>query len=503
MVDSFNDNNNYGRKDPKRKDPKKKLVLISVIVGVSLIAISVFIVVLYQYFGSVDQQISQGQKYLLDKKYDQAISAFLKAIKAEYNNIPARLGLGEAYMALGQYSNAENSVLKALDIDPQNKDAYIVLQDLYALSDDYSKMAETLETMRHMGLEHSIVYGIVSGKLIDGIAESLEDATALSDAHVTIKLGDQDIKTFPADQGGMYLTYLRQNIVYLTLEKENYLPYTQQIEIRPNEVLCMPTISMASVSNTQNAKSEPAKGSQLAKYLAATTVFTVTYDFEENGGASATRASGSLIVGKTIDLTPEAVREDWDFVGWNTNKNAEAGLISLPMVPDNVTLYAIYKKTLTVTFNDYNGTAPATREESHAIYNKATDWQMTLPEQNSYTDWTSSGWVPSPSLLSPGQDPNTSVSITQDTTFYGVYRNQFTLTYANGGSSSPPRETKVVYVNSSDPKVASKPFTLAQPGTRNGSTFAGWALDSQNGYVYQAGDRFGVPRHATLYGVWK
>jgi hypothetical protein len=355
-------------------------------------------------------------------------------------------------------------------------------------------MADTLETMRQIGLDQHIVFGLISGKLTDGSA-------ALADAQVTVKL-ETDARTFPTNQDGIYLAYLRQNTVDLIIEKEGYQPYSQQVEIRPNEVLCMPAISLASAAGGQGGQSEPVPKDQPPKYLAATTTFTVTYNFAENGGTSATRTTNSVIVGQSADLTPAATKEEWNFVGWNTNPNAETGLASLPMAPDNVTLYAIYKKTLTATFTDYDGTAAKTRQESQTIYNKATEWQVTLPEQSVYTGWTSSGWVPSPTTYATGHSPNSSVAIQQSTTFYGVYRNQVTLTYSNGGSPTPPRESRVLYINSSDVTLTSRPFTLAQPGSQGGS-FAGWALDSPNGPIYSAGSRFGVPRNATLYGVWK
>lgn len=89
--------------------------------------------------------------------------------------------------------------------------------------------------------------------------------------------------------------------------------------------------------------------------------YTVTYD--KNGGSSVSKASASVNYNSAIDLTPTASKSGYEFIGWNTNKNATTALSSLKMGTSNVTLYAIYKKIVTVPTNAlctnpiYNGTS--------------------------------------------------------------------------------------------------------------------------------------------------
>ena len=83
---------------------------------------------------------------------------------------------------------------------------------------------------------------------------------------------------------------------------------------------------------------------------------TVTYNYSQNGGTSATKTSAIVEEGDAIDLTPTATKSGWTFVGWNTNKDATSKLSSLKMGTSNVTLYAIYRKeakTVTITFNKH------------------------------------------------------------------------------------------------------------------------------------------------------
>ena len=89
--------------------------------------------------------------------------------------------------------------------------------------------------------------------------------------------------------------------------------------------------------------------------------YTVTYD--KNGGSSVSKASASVNYNSAIDLTPTASKSGYEFIGWNTNKNATTVLSSLKMGTSNVTLYAIYKKIVTVPTNSlctnptYNGSS--------------------------------------------------------------------------------------------------------------------------------------------------
>ena len=85
-------------------------------------------------------------------------------------------------------------------------------------------------------------------------------------------------------------------------------------------------------------------------------VFKVQYKvkYNANGGTSATKTSATVNEGANIDLTPTATKSGYTFVGWNTNKDATTGLTTLKMGSSNVTVYAIYKKTITGTFYYYN-----------------------------------------------------------------------------------------------------------------------------------------------------
>lgn len=99
--------------------------------------------------------------------------------------------------------------------------------------------------------------------------------------------------------------------------------------------------------------------------------FDVTYDYATNGGTSADKESDVVINTEDIDLTPVAYKTGYEFVGWNTNKDATEGLTSLKMGQQPVTLYAIYRKQVTATFVG-NGANVSTSAVSCYIYNNGT-----------------------------------------------------------------------------------------------------------------------------------
>ena len=78
--------------------------------------------------------------------------------------------------------------------------------------------------------------------------------------------------------------------------------------------------------------------------------YLLTYDYKTNGGTNIELKEEYLTADSNVDLTNTATKEGWTFVGWNTNKDAEVGLESYQMPNSNTTLYAIYSKTLKVTY---------------------------------------------------------------------------------------------------------------------------------------------------------
>ena len=160
--------------------------------------------------------------------------------------------------------------------------------------------------------------------------------------------------------------------------------------------------------------------------------YTVTYDATTNGGSTA-KQTASTKYKSLVDLTNKAEKSGYDFVGWNTNKDATSALSSYEMPAKDVTLYAIYKKTLTATFNYYNSKSET---KSVTIYNKATSGSITSPAALG----TPSGYTfrhystSSVANASKTIDTNSAVVLTinqtkAEQTYYASYQKNVTLNF--------------------------------------------------------------------------
>ena len=171
--------------------------------------------------------------------------------------------------------------------------------------------------------------------------------------------------------------------------------------------------------------------------------YTVTYDATTNGGSTA-KQTISTKYKSLVDLTKKAEKTGYEFVGWNTNKDATSALSSYEMPANDVTLYAIYSKTLTATFNYYNSKSEI---RSITIYNNATSGSITSPAALG----TPSGYTfrhystSNAANASKTIDANSAIVLTSNQTYYASYQKTVTLnfyyhsgtdTYANTQTST-------------------------------------------------------------------
>jgi len=225
----------------------------------------------------------------------------------------------------------------------------------------------------------------------------------------------------------------------------------------------------------------------------------VTYNYSYNGGTSTTAGSNVRIKeGANIPLTPTAAKSGYVFVGWNTNANATSKLSSLKMGKNDVTLYAIYYKKLTVTLYDYSGGSRGARYVYPIVWNRSTASASTqLPylrtASNGCGGYTSLGWS---SSSAAGAGVNYSAggwySFTGNTTLYGRYQ-QETIFYIdpNGGSAGGLRSARNYRNLSGSGSLSNNgPYSyyFASNASRGGKKFLGWNCttgDCRGGSYYR------------------
>lgn len=153
----------------------------------------------------------------------------------------------------------------------------------------------------------------------------------------------------------------------------------------------------------------------------------LTYNYAYNGGTSMTDVTETAYKpNDNADLTPIATKDGYTFIGWNTNKDATTALESLVFERTDLTVYAIFKKEVTLTYHTYDDTYT----QNLVVYNNA-DLNAKYLAYAGGTDYTFEGYnlsatTISNDLIQPNDDITDFI-----TDIYCVYSKQGTLSYYN------------------------------------------------------------------------
>ncbi|MCI8431691.1 MAG: InlB B-repeat-containing protein [Lachnospiraceae bacterium] len=226
---------------------------------------------------------------------------------------------------------------------------------------------------------------------------------------------------------------------------------------------------------------------------------TVTYMVDIGISYTEEADSGtSCLSPKTF--TPQ--KTGWSFVGWREDRTAGAGVLESKVMADSpVTLYAVFRAGVTVTY--YNNSTSASSTSGYRYYNNGSvvnpSFQLT---QASSGGWTARGWSTS-NQGNAGITYANGAAFTRDSnvTLYGLYQQSITVTYYNN-STSASRTTgtrywaPAGYINPS--------FTLTQAGL-SGWTARGWSTGTagNSGITYNNGAAFTRDSNTTLYGMYQ
>lgn len=183
---------------------------------------------------------------------------------------------------------------------------------------------------------------------------------------------------------------------------------------------------------------------------------------------------------------------DWAFRGFSTS-TANNATVSIAPTASEITVsntasnetkyYASYQRSVTITYKDYGDDATKTRTSTQTAYlnynGSATTPKFTAPYQNTmkYSEngvngtkkketWTAKGWTTSTSQnATAGVIQGGTFNTNKNTTYYGLYEKNVTLTYvANGGVVSPTSNSYTRYANAVDvSKATQRTFTMPIP----------------------------------------
>ncbi len=254
--------------------------------------------------------------------------------------------------------------------------------------------------------------------------------------------------------------------------------------------------------NLGGTKSKLYMGSSKIKkvYLGTEKVYSagniVTYNVDSGVSYSEEVDSDATCLSPTT-FTP--TKSGYTFVGWKENTSADSSVLSSKIMGDNpITLYAVFKQTITLT--TYHGTTTATTNTGTRYYNNANVANPTFTvAASAISGWTFDGWITSSTatVMQTTYSSISSLSLSANTTLYGRYNQTVTVTTYNGfGVASSTDLTKIklygvdynsIYTRSND--------------TISGWTFNGWCTSSSAtaAVVYSSITNLTVSSNMVLY----
>ena len=205
--------------------------------------------------------------------------------------------------------------------------------------------------------------------------------------------------------------------------------------------------------------------------------------------------------GNPIDLSPVAVKDGYEFVGWNTDPDATEGLISLTAGTKDVTLYAIYRTTKTVTYHTFDANDNYTQDVY--LYNNQTEtvsqlaaYPVTPSDLYEFVGYVFSENVAdvSNSIMHENEDFTVSDSRLD---VYCVYDTHSILTYKDVAGNTITTDNTSIRAAATNVMNAVFRYVLINKIPIEGYSFDGW-IDSQGG-IHPAGSQYLITDHeATL-----
>ena len=306
---------------------------------------------------------------------------------------------------------------------------------------------------------------------------------------------------------------------------EDLTPYYGETLVHKNlarEIKGLSFNENKTIQENGNRTQTEVKGNTTVRLYYDRTVCTVTYDYRTNGGTSADKETVKTYYGADADLSVAAYKNGWEHDGWNTESDSETGLPRYT-VTGNVTLYAVYRKDITVTFVDF----AQTYKREGSMYNNDTYALIDAPQCSTYGGWENVsdikavGFNSRADITAEGAEKmevksgEEHLKIPDSITYYTVCRADVTLTYElNGGTENDTTKpvTKTVYCNAAAPQEV-KGFKLQLgesvkesvdlDGYTHSYAFAIWAQNSPESETrFPCNADYVLKENTTMYALW-
>lgn len=202
-----------------------------------------------------------------------------------------------------------------------------------------------------------------------------------------------------------------------------------------------------------------------------------------------------------VTFTPS--KSGWEFVGWREDTTASSSVLSGKIMGDEpVTLYAVFRQAVTLYY--YNGSTTKQNKSDYRYYNNGNIVNPSfVMSQTTASGWTARGWATGTAgNASVAYSNGATITISADTTIYGLYQQTITLTYYNN-STTKATTTGTRYWNSGSNAYVNPTFTLSQ-ASKSGWTARGWATGTAGNaaVVYSNGALITISANTTIYGLY-
>lgn len=228
----------------------------------------------------------------------------------------------------------------------------------------------------------------------------------------------------------------------------------------------------------------------------------VTYKVDAGVEYTEYKDSGANALPPTT-FTP--TKSGYEFVGWREDSAANATVISNKACDgDEITLYAVFKKDVTVTcFNLMHRYPYDLVGQQYYNNGNVINPSFTLDEQEAkYGDWIPRGWgTNSAADAEVVYASGVPFEVSSDITVYGLYYKEYTLTYYDNSATAKTIKRNAYFGSSNTYSYQSVTMTQS---SKTGWTARGWATTNKpNASIdYSNGASIKLDKDITIYGCY-
>ena len=188
----------------------------------------------------------------------------------------------------------------------------------------------------------------------------------------------------------------------------------------------------------------------------------VTYYVDENVSYVEEVDSGESCLNPTT-FTP--TKNDWTFVGWREDTTASGSVLSSKIMGDSpITLYAVFKRTVTISYNGNGATSGSVSSQTGYAYLNAYDSNtvsypsFTLPANGfAKTNYTFAQWRAG-STSGTAYAPGATITLASNTTMYAEWFVSSLVVYSATYSTGAEPDTVVDLYNTNYVNVPESEF---------------------------------------------